>query len=390
MQLLRYEFRLPFLAMMLGLLSFSCSSETSGTDSSLGERDRGLVVLNQEPAPGEVARPHYYDFGDVSDGEVASHTFKLWNSDRLPIMIEALEPSCGCTVPDVSTEGPTGERLSGRPTDAPEILIVQPGGMVDLTVRIDTNSIRDKNKPKLMQVRIVTDSLNDPYLTLECSLKVDLPFDLVPAAISLTEIPSSVGGGGRLEIRPIAGATARVSHLGPIPAGFTAELSEHERNGAPYWTLDVAALPPLPAGRMRPMTIDVYTVDEAGEALIVLPVRVMVNVIGDIQLVPNRIVLRVGEPGDELPEAVTELKANLDGLRVQITDTRITGSAKDWLQVSTEAVDPDSRGRSASWAIRVGLKSDAEISMSSGEIQLILDDPNMEPMSMTYAIITSH
>lgn len=54
-----------------------------------------------------------YDFGDVKEGDVATHVFKFKNTGNAPIVITNVQASCGCTTPEWSREpimpGETGQ-----------------------------------------------------------------------------------------------------------------------------------------------------------------------------------------------------------------------------------------------------------------------------------------
>lgn len=43
-----------------------------------------------------------YDFGDIPRHQTANHTFLFKNTSTVPIVIDNVRTSCGCTVPDWS------------------------------------------------------------------------------------------------------------------------------------------------------------------------------------------------------------------------------------------------------------------------------------------------
>ncbi|HEY9560976.1 MAG TPA: DUF1573 domain-containing protein [Anseongella sp.] len=45
-----------------------------------------------------------YDFGSLTEGEVATHEFKFKNVGKEPLVITNVIPSCGCTTPKWSKE----------------------------------------------------------------------------------------------------------------------------------------------------------------------------------------------------------------------------------------------------------------------------------------------
>ena len=45
-----------------------------------------------------------HDFGKIKEGEVVSHKFMFKNTGDMPLKIENVKPSCGCTTPDWTKE----------------------------------------------------------------------------------------------------------------------------------------------------------------------------------------------------------------------------------------------------------------------------------------------
>ena len=45
-----------------------------------------------------------YDFGTIPEGPAAEHVFTFTNTGKEPLVIQRVQPSCGCTAPDWSKE----------------------------------------------------------------------------------------------------------------------------------------------------------------------------------------------------------------------------------------------------------------------------------------------
>ena len=45
-----------------------------------------------------------YDFKDVKKGKVVDHKFEITNTGKNPLIISAVKPGCGCTVPEYTTD----------------------------------------------------------------------------------------------------------------------------------------------------------------------------------------------------------------------------------------------------------------------------------------------
>ncbi|MCC5928409.1 MAG: DUF1573 domain-containing protein [Cyclobacteriaceae bacterium] len=79
-----------------------------------------------------------FDFGTVKEGDVVEHTFVFTNVGSLPLLIENALASCGCTVPEWSSEP------------------IQPGKSGSIKVRFNTNN-RPNQQLKTVTVRANTD-----------------------------------------------------------------------------------------------------------------------------------------------------------------------------------------------------------------------------------------
>jgi hypothetical protein len=45
-----------------------------------------------------------YDFGTIKEGQKVNYTYKFKNNGAAPLIIQSVQPSCGCTAPDWSKE----------------------------------------------------------------------------------------------------------------------------------------------------------------------------------------------------------------------------------------------------------------------------------------------
>ena len=45
-----------------------------------------------------------YDFGSIEEGPAADHVFQFTNTGKEPLIIQRVQPSCGCTTPDWTKE----------------------------------------------------------------------------------------------------------------------------------------------------------------------------------------------------------------------------------------------------------------------------------------------
>lgn len=357
----------------------------------------GLVVLGREEraagvaddghghahgAPDPNERAYYHDFGAVPDGQVAKTVFRLRNTDPLPVTIQQVKPSCGCTVPALSTTDAAGERIVGDPSAEPEILVVLPGGVVDLEVSIDTARITQKNTVKLLQVRVVTDSEFDPFLTLECSILADQPFRVERSRADLGRMARSVGGRTQAVILPNGESGAVITGLGAVPDGIVASVERSPEGGA-RWTLSVEVLPPVAVGSYS-RKVELLAATPTGEPLPPFEVEVRGLGLADVEVRPSRIVLR--DFGDAASPPVTvEVLSNIPGRRLRIVRTSVTGSVADLVRVEAIPVDPDPEGRSERWEVSVSTLPGIAAERFSGGLRIEFEDPSLPPLDVTYA-----
>ena len=170
--------------------------------------------------PHTFQRVGFHEFGEVHVGEVVRHVFELENTDPVPVVIQEMLTSCGCSTPNVwYTDPVTGEDVYGRPHNTGQILAVPPGATAHLEVEIDSSRVTKKNTDRLVSIRLTTDSKNAPYKTLECHIVVVQPFRLTPEKLDLGTVASSAGGSASVEIfRDVANAGDLVG-LEPLPDG---------------------------------------------------------------------------------------------------------------------------------------------------------------------------
>ena len=393
---------LPLLAPALAL--FCALSSGCGGSEIMGATDQGLVVIAEaEPAP-RVSEPddhghdhehapldgtepelrsYFHDFGRVPDGEVASHTFKLRNTDRLPLTIRRMSPSCGCTVPSVRYFDEDGRAVIGQPSNEPEILVIPPLADVELTVRIDTASIRNKNVQKLMQIRITTDSQNDPYLTLECSLMVEQAFRVDGNFVSLGKLPTSIGGFANTQVSQIGASSAVLTGVGATPPGIVARLTKSDIIGRGVWDLLVTASPPLELGNYAG-EIELLAQTSDGEAHASWFVEYRGTVVPDILVSPNRIIFEDFR-SDGIASVDAEVRSMIPGARFAIKGAEVDGPMSEFIEVEWSPIGEPDGTSSSSWSIKATARPDIQNGRFSGTITIITDNSQTPRIDIIYA-----
>lgn len=86
------------------IFSFGCNSEEREQDQTtvydlVESKEK---VENSNIATMDFSENKLYDFGTLNAGEKVSHTFKFVNKGNIPLIIQSVAPSCGCTIADYS------------------------------------------------------------------------------------------------------------------------------------------------------------------------------------------------------------------------------------------------------------------------------------------------
>ena len=102
---------------------------------------------NDEPKPEIVFENTSHDFGNITEGAMATYEFVFTNTGKVPLVISNVQPSCGCTTPEWSREpinpGSKGKvkaiyNTYGRPGNFQKYVTVKSNavtGSVDLTIK---------------------------------------------------------------------------------------------------------------------------------------------------------------------------------------------------------------------------------------------------------------
>lgn len=116
--------------LILGMSSFfvACSGEKqseASTEDAMASAESTLIdetantdtqveVAAEETAANLAAiefEETVHDFGNIKEGEKVEHTFKFKNTGNVPLIVTAVQPSCGCTASDFTKDpvAPGGE-----------------------------------------------------------------------------------------------------------------------------------------------------------------------------------------------------------------------------------------------------------------------------------------
>jgi len=97
-----------------------------------------------------------FDFGTITQGDIAEHTFKFKNTGDAPLIIESAKASCGCTIPTYTQEP--------VPVGGEGVVAVRFDSKGKTNVQNKTVTITANTYPKISRLRIKS-FVNPPSTT---------------------------------------------------------------------------------------------------------------------------------------------------------------------------------------------------------------------------------
>jgi hypothetical protein len=106
--LLNLNYKIFVFSLSLVLIAYSCNDGAKKVNSKPERLSTDLVQNNQslQKDAKQVGQPvieilkSEYDFGEINEGESATHNYKLKNTGNGDLIISSAKGSCGCTVPE--------------------------------------------------------------------------------------------------------------------------------------------------------------------------------------------------------------------------------------------------------------------------------------------------
>lgn len=143
---------------VIALTGFSCNQQ-NGTAEDVVSTDaisnpataNGNGETDAANLPVMTFDKEKHDFGNLTEGEVVSYSFRFTNTGKAPLVISHASATCGCTVP----------KYSDKP--------IQPGekGFIEVT-------FNSSNKPGLQEkkVTVIANTMpTDNYITITADVK---------------------------------------------------------------------------------------------------------------------------------------------------------------------------------------------------------------------------
>ena len=345
----------------------------------------GLAVVDPE----DPEHPWSIELGAVPDGETVERVVRLENRLRsadgepLPLQIRSILSGCSCTLPSIAYVAADGTRVEGDPRAKNGVITLPPGAVAELVLRLDTRSAPVKNRPKLVVIRIITDSPSDPYLSLEARFLVDAPFGAAPPGINLGAVGVNVGGAGATDLYAVHPDQQReLVAVIEAPPNVEAEL-ERKPIGHGLWTLRARLLPPIPHGyQEHVIRLSTTGPGGIGEGR-PFEVRLAAQGAPDVQILPERLLLAV-PPGGGAERAEAEILSRIPGQSFAVLGARLEGGASERLRVELVPVSPDQDGRSGRWLVHLVASVPLAEAAVAGKLVLSLDDPQFPELQAAY------
>lgn len=299
----------------------------------------------------QVAAP-VFDFGTALNGLAVKHVFSLKNTGTAPLVIGAVQTSCGCT--------------AAQPTKS----TVAPGEESDIAVTFDTRS--DKGPA----TRTITVFTNDPrhqqlILTLKGNVKVQV--EAVPSPVAFGNVKHDTEQTRQVLITDMAGG--KDFKVGSITNSSTnIKVTEQPRSdGQPGAALTITLLKSMPAGPFN----DVVKVSTSRA-----PVEIAVfgNVVGDLAVNPPQVSFGI------VPHHASALRTirltNSGDRTVNVVGVSSTN------QSVIAAVEPVTPGRV--YKITLQLRPNTPDGKLLGTLAIKTDDPRQETVQVPfYGIVGS-
>jgi hypothetical protein len=93
---------------LIAILATSCKDKNSNKEEAAAAEVKADSTNSTAEIEGTVAAMEFetmeHDFGTLQEGDVVEYTYNFKNTGEVPLIIQDVKGSCGCTVPDWSKE----------------------------------------------------------------------------------------------------------------------------------------------------------------------------------------------------------------------------------------------------------------------------------------------
>jgi copper(I)-binding protein len=239
-----------------------------------------------------------YDFGRVRSGEPIKYTFVFTNiGDRL-LILNSVQPQCGCTTAGEWTKQ------------------VEPGNTGSIPIQVNTYGY---NGPVIKQVTVTCNVTNQPTLFLQLKGTLYKPIDITPPMAVIGIPPDSESGSVLVTITNNTEEPLMLSSPESNNRLFSAQLATNTPGKG--FELRISVAPPLPTGSIQAQ-INLRT---GWTNPAVLTVPVVVSVQPAVMVIPSYVTLPAGPLGAALTNSVAIENRSTNALRLSDATVNVPG-----------------------------------------------------------------
>lgn len=146
------------LSIVFGSFAVASAQDHAGHNHDHGETAAKTAATTTLTADNMAFKEDVHDFGTVDEGAAAEYTFQVKNTGKEPLVIQRVQPSCGCTTPEWTKDpiapGKTGSvkasyGTQGRPGHFDKTLtVVSNAGTKVLTIKGDVTKAPETSVPQ--------------------------------------------------------------------------------------------------------------------------------------------------------------------------------------------------------------------------------------------------
>lgn len=245
------------------------------------------ATMESSPLPPAPQQPNLtvtepeYDFGIAGPGEKITHTFTLTNTGAMPLLINKVETSCGCTAALISNNE------------------IPAGGAGAVKTIFETQDFEGQ------QEKIITVYSNDPVhpefdLTIKGIIKHDVA--VVPQGIHFGDIEKGATPSGRVRLLQLSSDTVVV--VEKIEANqeyLSVSMSRFKEENSRGINIDVVLRPGIPVGQVT----EVITLHTNLKNRPRIDVPIWANILGRLAVQPKALAFGAVSKGKDLSQAIT-------------------------------------------------------------------------------------
>ena len=267
-----------------------------------------------------------FDFGEVLQGEKRSHTFMVGNRGAQAVTIRAVNPTCGCTVAEVTA--PDGTKIDPKKhTPNTDMLKLEPGD--NCQIAIEFNSRGQPLHALQKHIMVISSDDRMPALRLTMKMKVTSGIELEPNPLQFGEVTRGQETTKR--------AWAKLKTVKDIEVTWE---SGKAPDGTDAIAIDVTLKGSAPIGYVAPALVLKTNHAKLSQIQVQLYAHIKSEVVFDTgnKINKERIDFEV-IPFGEVRERTVEIRNGNPGVPYNVTDVSLDSMHKDKISVELETIE---------------------------------------------------